>query len=435
MSSRSAAALAALLLAAALVSVAAVTTPWQPLARASGPGGPAASVPVDPTRDFTPPQIARENAYHREVRPPAYAGLALGLLVTLVLGFTSWGARLLGALTAPVGGGWVGRVLVGGLALALLGRLVSLPFDARVDVVRRRYGLSTQTWGSWALDQVKAFALATGLLLVVLLALFALVRTLPRWWWLPAAAGAALLVVVVSFAYPLVVEPVFNRFTPMPAGELRASLFDLARRDAVRVEDVLVADASRRTTSLNAYVSGLGSTRRIVVYDTLLREASPPEVRTVVAHELGHTKARDVLFGTLLGALGAAEVVCVLYLVLTTPALLHRSGVDAPGDPRAIALVLAVTTLLSAAGGPLQLLVSRRVEARADVHALELTRDPETFIALQKRLAIENLSDLDPPPLVYVLFASHPTAPQRIALAREWQRRAVAVGAAPQRRR
>jgi STE24 endopeptidase len=258
--------------------------------------------------------------------------------------------------------------------------------------------------------------------LVVLFGLFALVRWSPSWWWASGAAAGALLVVVVSFAYPVVVEPVFNNFTSMPAGPLRSSLLDMAERDGVPARDVLVADASRRTTALNAYVSGFGATRRIVVYDTLLEKAEPAEVRLVVAHELGHAKSRDVLWGTLLGALGMAAVVCVLALALRSDWLLRRAGVDSAGDARAVALVLALVTVIAALSGPVQALVSRRVEARADVHSLELTRDPTTFVEMQRRLSVVNLSDLDPSPLVFGLFSTHPTSPQRIALARDWAR-------------
>jgi STE24 endopeptidase len=194
----------------------------------------------------------------------------------------------------------------------------------------------------------------------------------------------------------------------------------MAARDGVPARDVLVADASRRTTALNAYVSGFGATRRIVVYDTLLEKASPDEVRLVVAHELGHAKRRDVLVGTLLGALGSATVVCVLALALRSEGLLRRAGVGSAGDPRAMALVLAVVAVLAALSGPVQVLVSRRVETRADVHALDLTRDPQTFVEMQRRLSVTNLSDPDPPRLVFGLFATHPTGPQRMALARDW---------------
>jgi len=131
-----------------------------------------------------------------------------------------------------------------------------------------------------------------------------------------------------------------------------------------------------------------------------------------------------VVTGTVLGALGAAAGVIVLYLVLAAPWFRRRAGVgvEGAGDVHAIALVLATVAVCTLVSSPVQNLVSRRIEARADVHALDLTRDPSTFIAMQRRLAVTNLSDLDPSPVVYGLFSTHPTAPERIALARSWAR-------------
>jgi STE24 endopeptidase len=145
-----------------------------------------------------------------------------------------------------------------------------------------------------------------------------------------------------------------------------------------------------------------------------------PQLRLIVAHELAHAKSRDVLKGAVAGALGAAAVVGLLFLLMSWAPLLRRAGVSSAGDPRSLALLLALVALLGTLTGPLQLLVSRRVEARADVHALELTRDPAGVIRMQRQLAVSNIADLDPNPLVYGLFASHPTSPERIALARSW---------------
>jgi STE24 endopeptidase len=170
---------------------------------------------------------------------------------------------------------------------------------------------------------------------------------------------------------------------------------------------------------LNAYVSGFGATRRIVVYDTLLREAPDGEVRSVVAHELGHTKERDPEVGALLGAIGAAAAVVALYLLGQWEPLLRRAGVESIGSPRAIGLVLAVVALAGLVTGPLQSLVSRRVEARADQHALQLTGDTAVFAAMQLRLAAVNIADVHPPRLEYLLFATHPDTVERLAAARE----------------
>ena len=417
MSSRTALVVTTVLLAVVLSVAAALLIPWRPL-----PLHGIAPSPVDAARDFSAAQIAREDAYHSAVRPPAYVSLALGLLIAAVLGFSPLGARLVSAVAAPFGGGWLARVVLGTVALTLLGRALTLPWDAWSESVRRRYGLSTRSWGAWGVDVAKSYGVGLVLTLLVLLLLVGLAHWQPQRWWAVGAAVGALLVVVVSFAYPVVVEPVFNTFTSMPAGPLRTSLLQLARDDGVPVDDVLIADASRRTSSLNAYVSGIGATRRIVVYDTLVDTTPPEQVRLIVAHELGHAKARDVVWGTFLGAAGVALVVCLLALLGRWPWLLARAGVESLGDGRAVALLMALVAVFGFAAGPAQNLMSRRVETRADVHALDLTRDPVGMVEMQRRLSVTNLSDLDPSPLVFGLFATHPTGPQRIGLARDWAR-------------
>lgn len=391
-----------------------VLVPWAPL--------PGADLRPDPALDFTAAQQAREVAFHDAARPPSYLSLGLGLAVALALGLTSTGAWLVAAVARPLGGGWVWQVLLGTFALTALGRLVTLPLGARVEAVRRGYGLSTRSWAGWVADVGRELLVGAVLSALVVLVVVALARRAPRWWWASGAGAVAGLVVAVSFAYPVVVEPVFNRFTPLAAGPLRDDLLALAERDGVRVDDVLVADASRRTSALNAYVSGFGGTRRIVVYDTLLATASPADVELVVAHELGHAQRRDVLAGTLLGALGAAAAVCAVALLLSWRPLLERAGADGPGDPRVVALVLALVAVGTLLVAPVSNLVSRRVEARADVHALDLTRDPAAFADAQQRLALSNLADLDPHPLAVALFATHPGTTERLALAREWER-------------
>ncbi len=404
-------------LALVLAVAVALLVPWRPLPlHGLGPTS------VAPARDFTAAQIAREEAYHAAVRVPAYSAYLLGLVLAAALGLTPLGARLVERVAAPAGGGWLWRVVLGTVALTLVGRVLTLPWDAWSETVRRRYGLSTRSWGGWAVDAGKAYGVGLVLTLAALLLVVGLARWQPERWWVLGTGVAAGLVVLASFAFPVVVEPLFNRFTPLPDGALRTSLLELARNDGVPVDDVLVADASRRTSALNAYVSGLGSTRRIVVYDTLLQQATPDEVRLIVAHELGHAKARDVVWGTAMGAVGVALLVCLLALLGRWSWLLRRAGVDSLGDARAIALVLAVVVLLTAVAGPVQNLVSRRIEARADVHALDLTREPAAMVEMQRRLSVTNLSDLDPSPVVFGLFATHPTAPQRIALARDWAR-------------
>jgi STE24 endopeptidase len=410
---------AALVLGIALVLVLALRIPWSVL-----PVPPGGHAPVDPTAGLSAAQIDRARSFASAVRPASLAALLLSLLVAGVLGLTPVGARLVQAVARPFGGGWVWQVLLGVLALSIIGRLVTLPLSAYGEVVYHRFGLSTSSWGLWLRDVAVTTAINAGLTALGLLGLIALARRATQTWWLWAALGAAALVVAGSFLYPVLLEPAFNRFSSLPAGALRTELLALADRNGTPVRDVLVADASRRTTALNAYVSGFGSTRRIVVYDTVLRTLPPRQIESIVAHELGHVAADDVLTGTLIGSLGAAAGVALLGWLLSAPRLLTRAGAVGPGDPRVVPLLLflvAAGTLLST---PLQNAVSRQIEARADIHALDLGRDPEAFVAMQRRLAVSGLAEPDPPAVWQWFFGSHPTTAQRVAFARDW----VALG-------
>jgi STE24 endopeptidase len=367
-------------------------------------------------------QVERARAFAALVRPASLFSLALGLAVAAAFGLTRLGARMVAAVARPLGGGWVWQVLLGVPALLGIGTLVTLPLSAYAEVVSHRYGLSTRSWGLWLRDVGVSTAIDAGLTAGGLLALVWLARRAPRTWWAWAALGAAALVVVGSFLWPLVIEPAFNRFEPMPASPLRSELLALAEKNGTPVQDVLVSDASRRTTALNAYVSGFGSTRRIVVYDTVLEKLPDAQIESIVAHELGHVASDDVLTGTLTGALGAAAGVAALGWLLSLGPLRRRSGADSPGDPRIVALVLFLMAVGTLASTPLQNLVSRQIEARADVHALDLTGDPGAFTAMQRGLAESNLSDPDPPAALQWFFGSHPTTAERVRLARDWER-------------
>jgi len=399
----------------ALIVVAAVRVPW------SAPPAPRADQ-LAALRDLPADAVARGRAFHAALRPGSYGALALGLLVALILGLTPLGARLVGLVGRPFGGNWIAEAVLGGFVLVGIGEVVTLPLGMWQETILRRYGLSTQTWGSWTLDLLKSYAVGAVIGAVVLLGFFGVTRLAPRWWWAFLAAGAAGLTVLMTFVFPVLVEPVFNKFTPMPDSPLRTNLMAMASADGVPVRDVLVADASRRTTALNAYVSGFGPTRRIVVYDTLLRDAPSGEVEAVVAHELGHAKDNDVLTGTALGALGAAAAVCVVFLLGSWTGLLRRAGADSIGDPRAVGLLLALAAVAGLVGAPLQNAVSRLIEARADAHALAVTHDPSTVEVMEQRLATTNLADVDPPRWEYLMFATHPSVVERIAAARAFAR-------------
>jgi STE24 endopeptidase len=389
------------------VVLAAVFVPWSWV-----PGGHVVHVPGSEV--FTAEQLRRGHTYSTMQRHLGWASLAVSLVVALVLGLTRLGGRLVRLLPGP----WWLRAPLGTLALLVVGNLVTLPFDLVSRGHARDYGLTTQSLGGWFRDSgtslVVSWVFAAGTVLVVLIS----ARRSPRRWPLWAGVAGAVLTVVGSWVYPVVVEPLFNHFTSLPHGELRTRILALAEKEKVPVSDVLVADASRRTTTLNAYVSGFGSTRRVVLYDNLVDDVPERETLVVVAHELGHARHHDVVLGTALGATGVVFGSGVLGLLLSWRRLLDRSGVPDPGQPELVPLLLALVAVGSLLVSPVQNVISRAIEARADRASLQATGDYGGFEKMQAQLATRSLSDPDPPWLSQFWFGSHPTALQRIGMAR-----------------
>jgi STE24 endopeptidase len=269
---------------------------------------------------------------------------------------------------------------------------------------------------------VRDWSIAAGLswLAIAVMALggWTLARRLPRLWAPVAAFGAAGLTVVLAVIAPVVLEPLFLRTRPLEPGPVRDEVERVLERADVETDRILVADASRRTTKENAYVSGLGATRHVVLYDTLLAGRTPPEVGLVLAHELGHVRHADVARGVLLAGAGAVAGTYGLALLMGWRA--RRGCQDGPADPRAAAVVMAAVVLASVVVMPLERAVSRRAEAAADLAALELTQDPATYMDAQVGIARASLSDPAPPAWVNVLWLTHPPPLARLAMGLQW---------------
>lgn len=388
----------------AFIALAVVLVPWDPIPGPTPPTPEARSV-------FDSAFLDRAEHYSRWARTWSMASLVVSLVVAGGLGFSSLGHRLVERLPGP----WWSQVVLAVATLSAIGRLVTLPFGLALLDLRVEEGLSTQSTTAWLGDVARAELVGVVVTSAVLLLLVGSARRWRRRW--PAVAGVAsgLLVLAVSFVYPVVVEPLFNDFEPLPEGSLRTAILTLADEQGVDVDEVLVADASRRTTTLNAYVSGFGSTRRVVVYDTLVDDLPEDQALSVVAHELTHARHGDVVTGSALGAAGAVTVVGLLGLVVGGGGVARRRmGVS---DPAVVPLVLALVVVGSVLVSPVQSGISRRIEARADVDALVATRDPEAFAEMQRRLAERSLADPTPPGWSQVWFGSHPTALERIGVA------------------
>ena len=371
---------------------------------------------------FTAEELERARRYHRPLYFVLLVDGTLGLVALSLLAFTRVGSWLYAVVDEIP---WWGRALLFPILVLGVLTVLRLPLSFwRGHVRERGWGFSTQTAGGWLLDRAKGFVVTAVLSALGVLAFVALARAVPGAWPAAAAPGAALLVLALGFAGPIVLEPLFNRFRPLGDAALAGEMRALAERAGVPVRDVLVADASRRTRRENAYVSGLGRTRRIVLFDNLLEASEPRQIKLVVAHELGHRRARHVERGTLLAMAGAAAVVLVLWGLLSWPALLEVIGASGPGDPRVAPFLFLVVGVFELVGLPLGAALSRRWEREADRSSLELTRDPQAFESAHRRLARANLADLEPPRAFYALLFSHPTPPERIAAARAWAREA-----------
>jgi STE24 endopeptidase len=353
---------------------------------------------IDRARDFRRPQLA---LYAVTV------AIEAGVLILLVRRPPRWMPR---------------RLLLAGATVSLAVGLAPLPVQA---VMRQRsldVGLATQSWGGWAGDIAKSSAI--GAVLAGLGAGLAglLARRFGRWWWAPGSAVVVATGAAFLYAGPVLLDPVFNKFTPLPAGQTRSDVLALAREAGVKVGQVYEVDASRRTTAANAYVTGLGPTKRVVLYDTLLKDFTPSETRLVVAHELGHVHYRDVPHG-------------LLYVLLVAPlgvlAVTRLADAWAGDDRRrwvpALALAVGVVSIpVTTVSNQL----SRRIEARADAFALRLTHETEPFVGFQRRIAVRNIADPDPPEWLTALLATHPTTVQRIGIAKAYEDE---VSSAPRR--
>ncbi len=363
---------------------------------------------VDVGTYFSAAEVARGRRFARPQLALGLAGeaLELGALAGLVLRPPAWlgpGRRW----ERPAAGG---AIVAAGLGLALSASTLPLRAVAR----RRRIavGLDTQSWRGWGADLAKASVLQTGFAAAAGAGVVAGTRRYPRDWWLPAAAVSVGVGGVLAALAPVILDPIFNDFTRLPEGETRSDVLALAADAGVAVGEVYSVDASRRTTAANAYVTGLGPTKRVVLFDTMLDRYTRDEVRLVVAHELGHVRHRDVPRNVAYAAVLAPVVAWAVQRV---------SWMLSPerGTPGALPALALAAALVAAPLGPISSRLSRAVERRADQFSLELAGAgaADAFISFERGIAVQNVADLQPPRWLTSLIASHPPTLERIGAA------------------
>jgi STE24 endopeptidase len=367
---------------------------------------------------FEPAQIERAEDFRDGQRLLGFGSMALSgaALAFLAFGRPRAARRALERLgRRPVLG-----AAAAGAALSVTVAVVTLPLSVIAHERAVDVGLSTQDLAGWLADVGKSTGIAALLTGAGAAILIALIRRLPRGWWAAAAGGIVAWAVVSQALAPVVLAPIFSDFERLPPGPARDAVLELADSADVEVGEVYEVDASRRSTALNAYVAGLGPTKRVVVYDNLLASVERPALRSVLAHELAHAKNQDIWRGIAFVAIVAPLGMLVVSLAGT--ALARRGGAD-PASPAALpAYGLAIGVVALVLGVPGAQL-SRAIEREADDFALRLTGDPAALVELQTRLADRNLSDPEPPAWSQFLFGTHPTTLERIGAAEAYGQR------------
>ena len=373
---------------------------------------------VDPRAYFSDAELARAEDFRGPQRVLALTNIALsGAVLVLVAVRPPRGLR-----RKLQGGRPYRTAAAAGAGFSVAIALVSLPVAAISHERARDVGLATQDWPAWLADGAKSDAISALFAAGGATLALALVRRFPRRWWIGGAGAVVGLSVLFTYIGPVVLAPIFNKFEPLPPGQLRSDVLDLAKRSDVDVGQVYRIDASRRTTGINAYVNGIGHTKRVVLYDNLIDRFPRDEVDSVVAHELGHVRHNDVPRGLLWLAIVAPAATLLVQRLSEkiAPADAHL------GDRQANALALPALAvsmaLVSFAAGVASNDLSRSIERSADSYALNLTDNPAAFIEVERRLAVDNVGDPDPPGWVQLLFGTHPTTIDRIGAALTWSR-------------
>ncbi|MBQ4425593.1 MAG: M48 family metallopeptidase [Lachnospiraceae bacterium] len=357
---------------------------------------------------------ARRQAYSAEKCRLNYGQLAVSFLADLLLFLFNAYAAFAGLFAED---DWHQMFAV--VLLNTLASLITLPFAYRdTMVIEEKYGFNRTTKKTFAVDTVKQFILQLGLITGIGSALMGLHRQFGDWLILVFAGVMMAFILFFTFLYPFF-SKIFNKFTPLPDGELRERLTALLEKNGYKVRAINVMDASRRSSKSNAYFAGFGKMKTIVLYDTLLEKMTDDEICAVFAHELGHGLHKDTLRNQFLTFIQMLIIGLLAWLTLRTPAIFEVFGFDRINYGFALILIMSVEfALFMPLFGLVTNAFSRRAEYRADAHAAK-EGCGEALISGLKKLTRENFSDVAPSPLLVALTYSHPTTAQRIEALRK----------------
>lgn len=362
---------------------------------------------------YDPERYRRQQDYAMANRKFSLLSGAVSTLVTLAL-FCFGGFALFDGIARSVSNSPVLQALVFWGIFYLLSWVVTLPFDIyRTFVIEQRFGFNRATPRLFAIDSLKGLLLNM-LILGAVLALCVWLYTLaPRWFWLWAWGAVTLFSLFMQYFYSQLIVPLFNKQTPLPEGELRSAIEEFAAKAGFRLDNIFVMDSSKRSTKANAYFTGFGRKKRVVLFDTLVEQLSTGEIVAVLAHEIGHYRHRHIIRDLLTGFATNLLMFWLFSLAIGSAGMAAAAGCDVPSFHVNLAVFSLVYTplslLLDIAGN----IVSRRHERQADAFAASFGLGPDEASAL-KKMSSKALANLTPHPLVVFTEYSHPTLAERV---------------------
>ena len=369
--------------------------------------------PGQPSKDtytyFSKKDVVRARDHARIQRIISVADIAVNLvfLIWFTMGkkgreLSAWCERTTGRYTASI-------ILYFIILWALL-NLIDLPFSFYEGyTLQKSWGFSTQTLNSWWSDYIKNASMDLVMSCIGVLLLFFAMNRWPDRWHIAAWATVSVVMVLETIIGPVLVEPMFNKFEPTKDPKLISMVQELADKADIPVDEVLIMDASRRTRKANAYFTGIGKVKRIVVYDTLLKDYPEDAVKGVIAHEMAHWKKGHIIKGLAAGCAGIFILFAVLHMLI-------KSDIPFRGrfKPYVWAYITLFLFLASYISGPIYNYASRYMETEADLTSVSLTHDPAAAIKLQTDLTAKNVSDMSPPAFIEWFSYSHPSGMHRI---------------------
>lgn len=376
------------------------------------------AIDPEPGRDLLADADADNQTYRRGVWVGAFVQAAVGpgALVWCAVQHRRWVPPLAGRVGRRP---WLIGAIIGAAAATVMA-LAAMPVGMARHIWGRSHGVIVQGVADWFGDHVVMGAIQAVVLGAVGAGLGILMARRARTWWIGLAAGGAIATVVMVWLAPVAIAPLFRSTAPLDDAPLRADVEQLAQRAQIGSVRVLVSDAASRTTAANAHVSGLGSSRQVVLYDTLVERFPADQVRVVVAHEMAHVARHHVLKGTLWAVLLAGPLGLLLYAGVRWTTGSHAiAAADEPATllARRLAVVATAAALIAAISSPLQSAISRSYEREADDLALRWSGDPAAAIELQRGLVVSSRNLSRAPVVVRLWFGTHPSPAERIGRA------------------